>query len=124
MKVGGYRQNRAMAEKLSDHEIRDITKALEAGIPIDDKYRYLIFKEARQVELFWNGKNTHVQDVVLPFQVIEHIDEPRDEVKLEQQQSLFDTSGKKVQGWSNKLIWGDNKYILSSLKFTTAMEQG
>ena len=105
-----------MAEKLSDHEIRDITKALEAGLPIDDKYRYLIFKEARQVELVWNGKNTHVQDVVLPFQVIEHIDEPRDEVKLEQQQSLFDTSGKKVQGWSNKLIWGDNKYILSSLK--------
>lgn len=105
-----------MAEKLSDHEIRDITKALEAGIPIADKYRYLIFKEARQVELVWNGKNTHVQDVVLPFQVIEHIDEPRDEVKLEQQQSLFDTSGKKVQGWSNKLIWGDNKYVLSSLK--------
>ena len=105
-----------MAEKLSDHEIRDITKALEAGIPIDDKYRYLIFKEARQVELVWNGKNTNVQDVVLPFQVIEHIDEPRDEVKLEQQQSLFDISGKKVQGWSNKLIWGDNKYVLSSLK--------
>ena len=105
-----------MAERLSDHEIRDITKALEAGIPIDDKYRYLIFKEARQVELVWNGKNTHVQDVVLPFQVIEHIDEPRDEVKLELQQSLFDTSGKKVQGWSNKLIWGDNKYVLSSLK--------
>ena len=105
-----------MAERLSDHEIRDITKALEAGIPIDDKYRYLIFKEARQVELVWNGKNTDVQDVVLPFQVIEHIDEPRDEVKLEQQQSLFDTSGKKVQGWSNKLIWGDNKYVLSSLK--------
>ena len=105
-----------MAERLSDHEIRDITKALEAGIPIDDKYRYLIFKEARQVELIWNGKNTNVQDVVLPFQIIEHIDEPRDEVKLEQQQSLFDTSGKKVQGWSNKLIWGDNKYVLSSLK--------
>jgi len=103
-------------ERLSDHEIRDITKALEAGIPIDDKYRYLIFKEARQVELVWNGKNTHVQDVVLPFQVIEHIDEPRDEVRLEQQQSLFDTTGKRVQGWSNKLIWGDNKYVLSSLK--------
>jgi DNA modification methylase len=105
-----------MAERLSDHEIRDITKALEAGIPIADKYRYLIFKEARQVELVWNGKNTHVQDVVLPFQVIEHIDEPRDEVSLKLQQSLFDTSGKRVQGWSNKLIWGDNKYVLSSLK--------
>jgi hypothetical protein len=35
-----------MSEKLSDHEIRDITKALEAGKPLDDKYRYLLFKEA------------------------------------------------------------------------------
>jgi hypothetical protein len=28
-----------MAERLSDHEIRDITKSLEAGLSIDDKYR-------------------------------------------------------------------------------------
>ena len=105
-----------MPEKLSDHEIRDITKALEAGKPLDDKYRYLLFKDTRQVELIWNGKNPHVQDTVLPFQIIEHIDEPRDDVKLELQPSLFDTSGKKLQGWSNKLIWGDNKYVLSSLK--------
>lgn len=105
-----------MPEKLSDSEIRDITKALEAGKPLDDKYRYLLFKEARQVELIWNGKNSHVHDTALPFQIIEHIDEPRDDVKLELQPSLFDTSGKKLQGWSNKLIWGDNKYVLSSLK--------
>ena len=105
-----------MPEKLSDHEIRDITKALEAGKPLDDKYRYLLFKEARQVELIWNGKNPHIQNTSLPFQIIEHIDEPRDDVKLELQPSLFDTSGKKLQGWSNKLIWGDNKYVLSSLK--------
>jgi adenine-specific DNA-methyltransferase len=105
-----------MPEKLSDHEIRDITKALEAGKPLDDKYRYLLFKEARQVELIWNGKNPYVQNTVLPFQIIEHIDEPRDDVKLELQPSLFDTSGKKLQGWSNKLIWGDNKYVLSSLQ--------
>ena len=105
-----------MPEKLSDHEIRDITKTLEAGKPLDDKYRYSLFKEARQVELIWNGKNPHVQNTVLPFQIIEHIDEPRDDVKLELQPSLFDNSGKKLQGWSNKLIWGDNKYVLSSLK--------
>jgi adenine-specific DNA-methyltransferase len=104
-----------MSEKLSDHEIRDITKALEAGKPLDDKYRYLLFKEARQVELIWNGKNPLVQNTLLPFQIIEHIDEPRDEVKFELQPSLFDTSGKKIQGWSNKLIWGDNKYVLGSL---------
>lgn len=112
-----------MAERLSDAEIRDITKALEDGRPIDDKYRYLIFKEARQVELVWNGKSGDLQDVALPFQIIEHIDEPRDEIKHELQQSLFDESGKRIQGWSNKLIWGDNKYVLSSLKSGTVRDE-
>ena len=55
-----------MPERLNDSEIRDITKSLEAGLPIDDKYRYLIFKEARQVELVWTGKNKTVKDVALP----------------------------------------------------------
>src|SRR5208337_4445811 len=29
---------------------------------------------------------------------------------------LFDTRGRQKSGWTNKLIWGDNKLILSSLK--------
>ena len=105
-----------MAEKLTDNEIRDITKMLEAGKPLDDKYRYLLFKESRQVELLWNGKTTKTSNIVLPFQSIEHIDEPRSEETIEFQRSLFDTSGQRVQGWSNKLIWGDNKFVLSSLQ--------
>ena len=105
-----------MADKLPDNEIRDITKMLEAGKPLDDKYRYLLFKESRQVELLWNGKTTKTSNIVLPFQSIEHIDEPRSEETIEFQRSLFDTSGQRVQGWSNKLIWGDNKFVLSSLQ--------
>ena len=105
-----------MADRLPDNEIRDITKMLEAGKPLDDKYRYLLFKESRQVELLWNGKTTKTSNIVLPFQSIEHIDEPRSEEKIEFQRSLFDTSGQRVQGWSNKLIWGDNKFVLSSLQ--------
>jgi DNA modification methylase len=105
-----------MADRLPDNEIRDITKMLEAGKPLDDKYRYLLFKESRQVELLWNGKTTKTSNINLPFQSIEHIDEPRSEEKIEFQRSLFDTSGQRVQGWSNKLIWGDNKFVLSSLQ--------
>ncbi len=105
-----------MADKLPDNEIRDITKMLESGKPLDDKYRYLLFKESRQVELLWNGKTTKTSNINLPFQSIEHIDEPRSEEKIEFQRSLFDTSGQRVQGWSNKLIWGDNKFVLSSLQ--------
>ena len=59
-----------MVDRLPDNEIRDITKMLEAGKPLDDKYRYLLFKESRQVELLWNGKTTKTSNIVLPFQSI------------------------------------------------------
>ncbi len=32
------------------------------------------------------------------------------------QLGLFDERGRQLKGWTNKLIWGDNKLILSSLK--------
>ena len=105
-----------MASNLSDNEKRDVIKYLEAGKPLPEKYRFLLFKDDREVELVWNGKTNEVTNVVLPFQTIEQIDEPRGEEKIGLQDSLFDTSGRQVTGWTNKLIWGDNKLILSSLK--------
>lgn len=101
---------------LSDNEKRDAIKYIEAGKPLPDKYRFLLFGDEREVELVWNGKTSEVENSVLPFQTIEHIDEPRSEDKKQAQESLFDTSGRQVKGWTNKLIWGDNKLILSSLK--------
>ena len=104
--------------KLTDNEIRDITKYLEEGKPLPDMYRFLLFGDKREVELVWNGKTNEVTNVVLPFQVIEHVDEPRAEKDTRIQTSLFDfdNRGRQVKGWTNKLIWGDNKLILSSLK--------
>ncbi|MBP9818591.1 MAG: site-specific DNA-methyltransferase [Candidatus Pacebacteria bacterium] len=102
--------------KLTDNEKRDIVKYLEAGKPLPEKYRFLLFNDDREVELLWNGKTNEVTNVVLPFQVIEQIDEPRSDAKFGNQNSLFDTSGRQITGWTNKLIWGDNKLILSSLK--------
>ena len=101
---------------LTDSEKRDIIKYLEAGKSLPDKYRFLLFDTDREVELLWNGKADEVENMVLPFQAIEHIDEPRSEDKITAQATLFDTSGRQIKGWSNKLIWGDNKLILSSLK--------
>lgn len=63
--------------KLTDNEIRDIMKYLEAGKPLPDQYRFLLFEDKREVELVWNGKTNEVCNFVLPFQTIEHIDEPR-----------------------------------------------
>lgn len=106
--------------KLTDNEIRDINKHLEAGKPLPDEYRFLLFDDKREVELVWNGKTSEVCNVVLPFQIIEQVDEPRAEKPSDAalQGSLFDLDarGRQLKGWTNKLIWGDNKLILSSLK--------
>jgi len=102
--------------ELSDNEKRDIVKYLEEGKPLPDKYRFLLFDDKREVELVWNGKSDEVTNTVLPFQVIEQVDEPRSEEHKKLQANLFDTGGRQIKGWTNKLIWGDNKLILSSLK--------
>lgn len=103
---------------LSDNDIRDINRYLQSGKPLPDKYRFLLFEDKREVELVWKGKTNEVTNVVLPFQVIEQVDEPRAEKDLKMQMGLFeyDNRGRQKGGWTNKLIWGDNKLILSSLK--------
>lgn len=103
--------------KLTDNEIRDITRLLEQGKPLPDEYRFLLFEDKREVELVWNGKTNEVCNVVLPFQTIEQVDEPRAEKEMKLQPGLFDLqTGRQLKGWTNKLIWGDNKLVLSSLK--------
>jgi DNA modification methylase len=104
--------------RLTDQEKQDIVRYLEADKPLPDKYRFLLFEEKREVELVWNGKTSEVCNIVLPFQVIEQVDEPRSEKDRYMQGTLFDMDarGRQLRGWTNKLIWGDNKLILSSLK--------
>ena len=63
--------------RLTDQEKADILRLLEADKPLPDKYRFLLFDDKREVELVWNGKTAEVCNVVLPFQVIEQVDEPR-----------------------------------------------
>ncbi len=103
--------------KLSDSEKRDLINCIEKDIPLPEKYRFLLFETSNQVELKWNGKSSEITNIVLPFQVIEQVDEPRDENFQYFQSELIDSqSGRQLKGWTNKLIWGDNKYILSSIK--------
>lgn len=76
--------------KLTDNEIRDINRYLEEGKPLPENYRFLLFEDKREVELIWNGKTNEVYNVVLPFQVIEQVDEPRPEKNVNFQKTLFD----------------------------------
>jgi DNA modification methylase len=104
--------------RLTEQEQQEVIRIVEAGKPLPDKYRFLLFEDKREVELVWNGKTNEVCNVVLPFQVIEQVDEPRAEKPEDTalQAGLFDARGRQLKGWTNKLIWGDNKLILSSLK--------
>ena len=104
--------------KLTEQEQQEIIRFMEAGKPLPDKFRFLLFEDKREVELVWNGKTGEVCNVVLPFQVIEQVDEPRAEKDTALQFGLFDMDarGRQLKGWTNKLIWGDNKLILPSLK--------
>ena len=113
---------RPEAYDLSDAEKRDLIALIQAGKPLPEKYRFLLFEDKREVELVWNGKSRDVCTTVLPFQTLEHIDEPRKEAP-EIQGNLFDPRGRQIKGWTNKLIWGDNKLILSSLKSGALRQQ-
>jgi adenine specific DNA methylase Mod len=104
--------------RLTEQEQQEIVRYIEVDKPLPDKFRFLLFEDRREVELVWNGKSSEVCNIVLPFQVIEQVDEPRAEKPADTalQLGLFDDRGRQLKGWTNKLIWGDNKLILSSLK--------
>ena len=77
------------------------------------------------VELVWEGKRKEVERIALPFQRVEIVNESR---ATREALPLFRTGqGPGLPAdplwmgadgntpWRNKLIWGDNKYVLASL---------
>ena len=84
--------------------------------------------DVTRTELVWPGKYNEdgtlreVPRVSLPFQIIETINESRAtrEARKTKGMSLFDvyegTEGDTFkEGWRNKLVWGDNLLVMSSL---------
>jgi DNA modification methylase len=105
-----------VAEDLSQQERDLIANLIRDGKPVPARYIPSISDNPLKTELIWPGKSTLVDSTVLPFQSIEHIDEPRKGTT--QQYDLFsmsESTGRQSSGWTNKLIWGDNSLILSSL---------
>ena len=105
-----------MAEDLSQQERELIANLIRDGKPVPARYIPSISDNPLKTELIWPGKSTLMDTSVLPFQSIEHIDEPRKGTS--QQFDLFsmsESTGRQSGGWTNKLIWGDNSLILSSL---------
>ncbi|MGQ9492718.1 MAG: DNA methyltransferase [Anaerolineae bacterium] len=69
--------------------------------------------EVTRTGLYWPGKRTEVERVALPFQVVETVNVSR---ATREEAPLFAAiQGDEAEGWRNKLIWGENKYIMASL---------
>lgn len=98
---------------LTEKEKQHLISLIQEGKSLPKEYIYKLYADEEDVFLFWNGRSEEVTNAALPFHSIEHIDEPRKEV--DHAPALFDLKGRQLSGWTNKLIWGDNKLILSSL---------
>ena len=100
--------------KMTDTKKNEIIELIRQGKKLDRSMIYDLFAgDDEDVFLFWNGRDEQMTNVALPFHSIEQIDEPRAEHNAEL--SIFDTRGRQLKGWTNKLIWGDNKLVVSSL---------
>lgn len=67
------------------------------------------YSKLSKTELVWPNKRTKVEPVELPFQTIETINLPRGR----RQEGLFESDSDS--NWKNRLIWGDNFLVMSSL---------
>ena len=80
-----------------------------------------IYRNVESTELVWPEKKTEIERISLPFQTVETVNKPRVD------QTRMDFEGwpeNYPKDWKNKLIWGDNKYVMSSLlkKFAGALD--
>ena len=68
---------------LTDREKEQLKAMIDTGEPLPPKYRAVLFAEPHEAELIWPGETSEVTSVVLPFQSIEQIDEPRAEMNAQ-----------------------------------------
>ena len=95
------KENQALENRLSEQEIEFITRCLKEGKPLPDSYRYIIpFDTKKEYELTYADKEREEDILSDTFAV------PLQPVK---------TFGSNGDGWTNKLIFGDNLQVLKTL---------
>jgi len=87
--------------KLNKEEIEFVAQCLKQGKPLPDSYRYIIpFETKKEYELTYEGKERE-EDILADTMAV-----PLQPVK---------TFGNNGDGWTNKLIFGDNLQVLKAL---------
>lgn len=88
-------------KKLTKQQIKQINDFLEKGQVLPEEYKNLLFESKKEYELVYNGKERE-EDIIA-----ETMSVPLQPVKT------FGSGGEN--GWTNKLIFGDNLQVLKSL---------
>jgi len=72
---------------------------------------------AEKIEINWPEKKTEIHRLSLPFQTVEILTENRilEHARLDKWIKGMDWPKNYPKDWKNRLIWGDNKYVMSSL---------
>lgn len=87
--------------RLSEEEVKFITQCLKEGKPLPDSYRYVIpFETKKEYELTY-AKKEREEDILADTMAV-----PLQPIK---------TFGNGNEGWTNKLIFGDNLQVLKFL---------
>lgn len=85
---------------LTEAEIKSITGRLKRGQFLDDHYRHILFRQAKEYELTYAGKESRGQILAetmgVPLQTLKRF-------------------GPETDEWTNKLVFGDNLQVLKSL---------
>src|SRR5207237_6408779 len=61
------------------------------------------------------GREVDIAGCAMPMQRIETIDQPRSEAAAAGTLALFEKKTTRLDDFRNRLIWGDNKLVMSSL---------
>src|SRR3972149_7947819 len=88
--------------KLSETEIETIVGLLREGKPIPDDYKTIIFDTKKEYELIYADKEREV-DILADTMAV-----PLQKVKTFR-------NGEDGNGWTNRLIFGDNLQVLKTL---------
>ena len=72
---------------LNDTDKNRIIELIKAGEKLPKEFIYKLFADEEDVFLFWNGR--------------------KEDKKEGDMFEMFDTRGRQLKGWTNKLIWGD-----------------
>jgi site-specific DNA-methyltransferase (adenine-specific)/adenine-specific DNA-methyltransferase len=93
---------------VSEHEIKDIIKCLEAGEDIPEDYKYKLFPvKQKEYELVYGGKMRRED-------ILAHADDVRP-VPL-QVEKIFNSQGKQRKDvWRNIIVYGDNSQFLKTI---------